>query len=284
MCLKTAIYATGENNMQDNVEISRDRFDHFNEERLIYQAEEGLTEELVREISKQKNEPEWMLQKRLNAFRIFQEKPMPDWGPDLSKLDLTQIRYFLRPDAKRNATSWEDVPEDIRKTFEKLGIPEAERTALAGAGTQYESDVVYHNLKKEWEDKGVIFLDMDEAVQKHTELGLHAGCVEVHVLKGARARYSSIENWSKNTFNLNTKRAIVHENAVMEWINGNMGCLAGDSKILTNPKGPIDIKDIKKGDKVYVWDQKTNSIKKSLVKSMIFSGIKMVYKLEAGGR
>ena len=290
-----------------SIEINRTRFDHFNEERLIYKSEEGLTEEVIREISKQKSEPDWMLKKRLLAFKIFQEKPMPNWGPDLSKLDLSKIIFFLRPDAKRNSKSWDDVPEDIRKTFERLGIPEAEKTALAGAGTQYESDVVYHNLKKEWEDKGVIFLDMDEALQKHPELvkkyfmttcispalhkfaalhgavwsggtfiyvpknvkvelplqayfrmnakkagqfehtliivdenaevsyiegcsapqyiesSLHAGCVEVHVLKGAKARYSSIENWSKNTYNLNTKRAIVHEDAVMEWINGNMG-------------------------------------------------------------
>jgi Fe-S cluster assembly protein SufB len=213
----------------------------------------------------------------------------------------------MKPDAKKNSKSWEDVPEDIRKTYEKLGIPEAERKALMGVGAQYESEVVYHNLRKDLEEKGVVFLDMDEAVKKfpemvkkyfmtncvstglhkftalhgavwsggtfiyvpkgvkvelplqayfrmnaqgggqfehtsiiadenseihyiegcsaplYSEASLHAGCVEIHVLKGAKVRYSSIENWSKNTFNLNTKRAIVHEDAVMEWVNGNLG-------------------------------------------------------------
>jgi len=222
-------------------------------------------------------------------------------------LDLRKIVYFLRPDAKKNADKWEDVPEDIRKTFEKLGIPEAERTSLAGAGAQYESDVVYHNLKKQWEDKGVIFEDCDIAIKKYpkmfkehfmtkcvpvrlhkftalhaavwsggtflyippnvkvdmplqayfrmnsikagqfehtliitdensqvqyiegcsapqyTKNSIHAGCVELHVGKGARMRYSSVENWSRNTYNLNTKRAVVQKGGVVEWIGGNLG-------------------------------------------------------------
>jgi len=289
------------------LEINRENYDHYNEDKYIYKAKPGLSKEIVEEISKQKNEPEWMLNKRLKAFEIFQKLPMPSWGPSLNDLDLNNIIFFHRPDAKRNATDWNEVPEDIKKTFERLGIPEAERTALGGAGAQYESDVVYHNLKKEWEDKGVIFLDCDEALQKHPELvkkyfmtscvsptlhkfaalhaavwsggtfiyvppyvkvsmplqayfrmnaqkggqfehtliivdknaevqyiegcsapqynvnSLHAGCVEIHVLEGARARYSSIENWSKNTYNLNTKRALVQKDGVIEWINGNMG-------------------------------------------------------------
>ena len=289
------------------LDINRETYDHYNEDKYIYKAEPGLTKEIVEEISKQKNEPEWMLKKRLKAFEMFQKMPMPNWGPSLKNLNLNEIIFFQRPDAKRNATDWKDVPEDIKKTFEKLGIPEAERKALGGAGAQYESDVIYHNLKKEWEDKGVIFLDCDEALQKHEELvkkyfmtscvsptlhkfaalhaavwsggtfiyvppnvkvtmplqayfrmnakkggqfehtliivdknaevqyiegcsapqytanSLHAGCVEIHVLEGARARYSSIENWSRNTYNLNTKRALVQKNGVIEWINGNMG-------------------------------------------------------------
>ena len=248
-----------------------------------------------------------MLQKRLKGFEIFNKKPIPDWGPDLSDLNFDEIHFYLKPNALKNSKNWEDVPPDIKNTFEKLGIPEAERKSLAGVGAQYESEVVYHNLKKSLEEKGVIFLDMDEAVKKYPELvqkyfmtncvspalhkftalhsavwsggtfiyvpkgvkvemplqayfrmnakkggqfehtliiadenseihyiegcsaplysenSLHAGCVEIHVLKGARVRYSSIENWSKNTYNLNTKRAIVHENAIMEWVNGNMG-------------------------------------------------------------
>ncbi len=292
---------------QKVIEINRETYDHYNQDKSTYKSKPGLTRELVIEISRQKNEPEWMLKKRLQALELFHKLPMPSWGPSLKELDLNDIIFFNRPDAKQNAASWEEVPEDIKKTFEKLGIPEAEKEALAGAGAQYESEVVYHNLKKEWEDKGVIFLDCDEALKKHPELvkkyfmtscvspslhkfaalhaavwsggtfiyvpqnvklttplqayfrmnakrggqfehtliivdknaechyiegcsapqytvnSLHAGCVEIHVAENARARYSSIENWSKNTYNLNTKRAVVQKNGVIEWINGNMG-------------------------------------------------------------
>lgn len=293
--------------MESTLEISREALDHFNPEDLKFRAKIGLSEEIVRQISKDKNEPEWMLNKRLKGLEIFNKKPMPAWGPDLSDLNLDEIHFYLKPNASKNSTTWEDVPSDIKKTFERLGIPEAERKSLAGAGAQYESEVIYHSLKKDLEERGVIFLDMDEAVQKHPELvqkyfmtncispalhkfaalhsavwsggtfiyvpkgvkvemplqayfrmnakkggqfehtliiadensvvhyiegcsaplysenSLHAGCVEIHVMKGARVRYSSIENWSKNTYNLNTKRGIVHENGIMEWVNGNMG-------------------------------------------------------------
>ena len=267
----------------------------------------GLSEEVVRLISSQKGEPEWMLEKRLAGLAAFLKTPLPNWGPSLANLDINNIRFYLDPDAKKNATSWEDVPADIKNTFQKLGIPEAEQKSLAGVGTQYESSVVYHNLKKEWEDLGVIFLDMDEALKQHPDLvreyfmtrcvpvtdhkfamlhaavwsggtflyipagvklttpvqayfrmnaakggqfehtlivvekdaqahyiegcsaptyssySLHAGCVEIYVKEGARARYSSIENWSKTTFNLNTKRAVVEKNGIIEWVNGNLG-------------------------------------------------------------
>ncbi len=266
-----------------------------------------LDEELVRFISKDKNEPEWMLQKRLKALELFRKTPMPKWGPDLGKLDIGKITFYRKPDATQ-ATDWEKVPARIKRTFEALGIPEAERKALAGAGAQYDSSVVYHNLKKEFEKLGVIFEDMDAAVQKYPELvkkhfmtscvpisehkfamlhaalwsggtfiyvpewvkvgmplqayfrmnakrggqfehtliiaekgsevsyiegcsapqfgearALHAGCVEIFVNEGARVRYSSVENWSKSTFNLNTKRAIAEKNAAIEWVGGNMG-------------------------------------------------------------
>ncbi len=292
---------------QTNFEVVREAFDHYNPEDLKFKAETGLNEEIVRQISKDKNEPEWMLNKRLKGLEIFNKKSMPTWGPDLSDLNLDDIHFYLKPNALKNSRNWEDVPSAIKKTFERLGIPEAEKKSLAGAGAQYESEVVYHNLKKSLEEQGVIFLDMDEAVQKYPELvqkyfmtncispalhkfaalhsavwsggtfiyvpkgvkvemplqayfrmnakkggqfehtliiadegsvlhyiegcsapvysenSLHAGCVEIHVLKNARVRYSSIENWSKNTYNLNTKRGIVHENGIMEWVNGNMG-------------------------------------------------------------
>ena len=345
--------------MTQAIEINRETYDHYNEEKLIYKAKPGITKEIVIEISKQKNEPEWMLKKRLKAFEIYQKLPTPEWGPNLDDLDLNEIIFFQRPDAKRNATNWDDVPEDIKKTFEKLGIPEAERKALAGAGAQYESDVVYHNLKKEWEDQGVVFLDCDEALQKYPELvkkyfmtscvpvtlhkfaalhaavwsggtflyippnvkltsplqayfrmnaknggqfehtliivdknaecqyiegcsapqynanSLHAGCVEIHVAEGARARYSSIENWSKNTYNLNTKRALVQKNGVIEWVNGNMGSkvtMLYPTSILIGENAKSDFlgvafagkdQDQDTGTKVYHLAKNTTSIVRS---------------------
>lgn len=277
-----------------------------NPEDLRFKSPEGLTPELVRQISKDKDEPEWMTERRLKAYEIFLKKPMPNWGPSLEKLDLNKIHYYMRPNAQ-NSTTWDDVPIEIKKTFDKLGIPEAEKKSLGGVGAQYESETIYHKLKENLEKQGVVFLDADTGLKKYPELfkkyfmttcvspslhkfsalhaavwsggtfiyvpknvkvdiplqayfrmnakkggqfehtliiadegsevhyiegcsapqyqesSLHAGCVEIHVLKGAKVRYSSIENWSKNTFNLNTKRAVVHENATMEWVNGNLG-------------------------------------------------------------
>lgn len=288
------------------ITIDRSLYDQPNPDKSSFVASPGINEAVVREISKQKNEPTWMLEKRLKALKLFNETALPKWGPDLSNLNLDEIIYFVRPGTKES-TSWDDVPEDIRKTFDRLGIPEAEKTALAGVGAQYDSDVVYHNIKKDLEEKGVIFENMDVAVQKYPEMvqkyfmtqcipindhkfimlhaavwsggtfiyvpkgvkvelplqayfrmnaesggqfehtliiadedsdiqyiegcsaprytknSLHAGGVEIFVHKGARARYYSIENWSKNTYNLNTKRALVDEDGVVEWINGNMG-------------------------------------------------------------
>ena len=124
---------------------------------------------MIRDISTQKNEPEWMLEKRLKAFELFKEKPLPDWGPDLSGLDLDEIVYFVRPDA-RESTTWDDVPDDIKQTFDRLGIPEAEKKSLAGVGAQYDSDVVYHNIQEDLKKKGVIFENMDVALHKYPEL------------------------------------------------------------------------------------------------------------------
>jgi len=288
------------------LDVRREHLDHKNPVRLTSKSSPGISESVVRMISAKKNEPDWMLQKRLKGLELWNMLPMPAWGPSLDKLDIEAITFYAESDAK-STTKWEDLPEDIRKTFERLGIPEAERKSLGGAGLQYESTVVYHNLKKDLEDKGIVFLDMDEAVRKHENLvkehfmttcvpvglhkfsalhaavwsggtfiyvpkgvkvpmplqayfrmnaerggqfehtliivdegaevqyiegcsaplyttsSLHAGCVEVHVKKNARARYSSVENWSKNTFNLNTKRSVVDERGIMEWVNGNNG-------------------------------------------------------------
>lgn len=285
---------------------NRELYDKADEHNSKFVAEPGLSEELIRHISKEKNEPEWMLAKRLKGLELFNKTPLPSWGPSLKKLDFDKIVFYSDPNAEES-NNWEDVPEEIKNTFDKLGIPEAERTSLAGVGAQYDSSVVYHSIKKDLEDKGVIFENMDVAVQKYPELvkkhfmtscipvhdhkfimlhaavwsggtfiyvpkhvkvdlplqayfrmnqmqggqfehtliivdegaelhyiegcssprytknSLHAGCVEIFVKEGAKMRYSSIENWSKNTYNLNTKRALVDKDAVMEWVSGNMG-------------------------------------------------------------
>lgn len=268
--------------------------------------QQGPSEAIVRRISASKKEPEWMLEKRLKALKLFQKTPLPAWGPDLSKLDFEKIVFFVDPNAKET-NSWDEVPEEIKKTFDKLGIPEAEKKALAGVGAQWDSSVVYHNIKKALREKGVIFENMDTAAQKYPELvkkhfmtscvpfndhkfvmlhaavwsggtfiyvpknvkvelplqayfrmnaqkggqfehtliileegselhyvegcsspryqesSLHAGCVEIFVHENAKMRYSSIENWSKNVYNLNTKRALVDKNATMVWVSGNTG-------------------------------------------------------------
>jgi len=293
-------------NKNFSITIDRSLYEEANTDRSAFKSAPGLTESVVREISKQKREPLWMLQKRLKGYSLFLQSHLPQWGPDLSSLNLDEIIYFVRPDAKESST-WEEVPEEIKRTFDKLGIPEAEKKVLSGVGAQYDSDVIYHNLKEDLKRKGVIFENMDVAVQMYPELvekyfmtqcipvndhkfimlhaavwsggtfiyipkgvhvelplqayfrmnaksggqfehtliiadegsdvqyiegcsaprydknSLHAGCVEIFVHKGARVKYFSIENWSKNTYNLNTKRALVDENGVMEWINGNMG-------------------------------------------------------------
>ena len=286
--------------------ISRADLDTANSQDYAKNFEKGLSEKLVRQISKDKGEPAWVLEIRLKALEIFHTKPMPPWGPNLSKLHFDDIRYFSRASDKSNAKSWDEVDPEIKRTFERLKIPEAERAMLAGVGTQYESENIYHKLKEEWTEKGVIFEDFDAALREHPDLvkkyfskcvptndhkfaalhyavfsggtflyipentevtkplqayfrmnsqnqgqfehtliileknskahyiegcsapkygssSLHAGCVEVFVAEGAEARYSSVENWSADTYNLNTKRSIVQKNGRMEWIGGNLG-------------------------------------------------------------
>lgn len=287
-------------------EVSRALFDGHDDAAYSNEFEYGVSESVVRKIWEQNKEPEWMLEKRLASLKVFQEKAMPKWGPDLSKLDLTKICYYARPEGASNAQSWDDVPDTIKNTFERLGIPEAERTMLAGVGAQYDSEVVYHNLRQELRDQGVIFEDMSVAVNEHAELvqkyfmklipandhifaalhgavwsggtflyvpkgveisdplqayfrmnvksggqfehtlmiiedeatahyiegcsapkyntpSLHAGMVEIFVGKKAKMRYTSVENWSIDTYNLNTKRSLVQEEGYMEWVGGNFG-------------------------------------------------------------
>lgn len=289
-----------------NFTLDRSLYDDANVDRSSYKSLPGISREVVLEISKQKNEPEWMLEKRLKSYEFFKDEPLPTWGPDLKPLNLDEIIYFVRPGTEETR-KWEDLPEDIIRTFDKLGIPEAEKKALAGVGAQYDSDVVYHNIQEDLKKKGVIFENMDVAVQKYPEMvkkyfmtqcvpindhkfvmlhgavwsggtfiyipknvkvelplqayfrmnaqsggqfehtliiadegseisyiegcsapryttnSLHAGCVEIFVHRNAKVKYYSIENWSKNTWNLNTKRALVDEDASIEWVSGNMG-------------------------------------------------------------
>jgi len=291
------------------------RFEFKKEERSSFQAEKGLTEETIRVISEDKDEPEWMLKRRLRALKQFHEMPMPtEWPgqPDLSEVDVNEIIPYIRPDVetRESVDDWTDLPDDIKDTFDKLGIPEAEKNALSGVGAQYESEVVYQNMQERWEEKGVVFMNMDQAVQEHEDLvreyfmtkcvppsdnkfaalhgaiwsggsfvyvpedtvvempvqayfrmnsegmgqfehtliiaeensevhyiegcsapkysafNLHSGGVEVFVEDGAHVQYSTVQNWSKNTYNLNTKRALVEGDGRMEWISGSMGSKA----------------------------------------------------------
>ncbi|MDT0157372.1 Fe-S cluster assembly protein SufB [Microbacterium sp. ARD32] len=269
-------------------------------------AKRGLSEAVVRDISALKAEPEWMLKTRLKGLALFDRKPMPTWGADLSEIDFDHIKYFVRSTEKQ-AQSWEDLPEDIRETYERLGIPEAERQRLvAGVAAQYESEVVYHQIREDLEAQGVIFMDTDTALREHPEFfeeyfgtvipagdnrfaalnaavwsggsfvyvpkgvhveiplqayfrintenmgqfertliiadedsyvhyiegctapiyksdSLHSAVVEIIVKKNARVRYTTIQNWSNNVYNLVTKRAVAHEGATMEWVDGNIG-------------------------------------------------------------
>jgi Fe-S cluster assembly protein SufB len=271
----------------------------------VFKTERGLTHDIVDQICDQKNEPEWMRKFRHEALDIFFSKPMPSWGADLSGIDFEEITYYLRPSAGAEK-NWDDVPENIKRTFDRLGIPEAERKFLAGVGAQYDSEVVYHSLRAEWEKLGVIFLDMDTGLREHEDMvreyfatiipaadnkfaalnsavwsggsfvyvpkgvtvdiplqayfrinaqnmgqfertliivdegasvhyvegctapiyssnSLHSAVVEIIIKKGARCRYTTIQNWSTDVYNLVTKRAVAYESATMEWIDGNLG-------------------------------------------------------------
>ena len=287
-------------------DIERGVYDIKDEGRYKYKAEKGLTPEIIKKISERKNEPEWMKEFRLKALEVYNSKPMTDWGPDLSDLDINDIVHYLEPDSAPMNENWDDVPSYIRDTFDRLGIPEAEKQSLAGVGAQYDSEVVYHSIHKELKEQGVIYTDIETAMVEYEDMlkeyfmtlitvndhkfaalhgavwsggsfiyvpkgvkvnmplqsyfrlnapeagqfehtliivdegadlhyiegcsapkyqknALHAGAVELFVRKGARLRYSTIENWSRNMYNLNTKRAIVEDDGVVEWISGSFG-------------------------------------------------------------
>src|SRR5215510_3225036 len=225
-------------------------------------ARRGLSEEVVRDISAKKSEPEWMLDLRLKGLKLFDRKPLPTWGSDLSTIDFDNIKYFVRSTEKQ-ATSWDELPADIKNTYDKLGIPEAEKQRLiAGVAAQYESEVVYHKIREDLEEKGFIYVPkgvhveiplqayfrintenmgqfertliiVDEGAYVHYVEGctapiyssdsLHSAVVEIIVKAGARCRYTTIQNWSNNVYNLVTKRAAAYRDATMEWIDGNLG-------------------------------------------------------------
>jgi Fe-S cluster assembly protein SufB len=287
-----------------NIEYE-EKYGFSDTEDYIFKAEKGLDEKLIRYMSLTKGEPEWMLENRLKAYQHFLERPMPEWGADLSGIDFDSIYYYIKP-SERQGDDWEDVPPYIKDTFNKLGIPEAEQKFLAGVAAQYESEVVYHKMKEELEDQGVIFLGMDEALAKHPDIvkeyfgtvipindnkfaslntavwsggsfiyvppgvqvemplqayfrinaknmgqfertlividegaychyvegctapvyssdSLHSAVVEIVVKRGGRCRYTTIQNWSNNVYNLVTKRTKAYANATMEWVDGNLG-------------------------------------------------------------
>ncbi|MCD8315360.1 MAG: Fe-S cluster assembly protein SufB [Firmicutes bacterium] len=286
-------------------DIDRNIYDVKNADSYDYKMKKGLDREIVLEISEMKGDPDWMRDIRLHALEVYGKTPLPTWGPDLSELKMDDISTYVKPKAKQSA-DWDDVPSEIKETFERLGIPQAERSYLAGVGAQYDSEVVYHNMKEELLSAGVIYTDMETAVREYPEIvkshfmkcvpvtdhkfaalhaavwsggsfvyvpkdvkvdipiqsyfrlnspesgqfehtliivedgaslhfiegcsapkynkvNLHAGCVELFVGKNAYLRYSTIENWSKNMMNLNTKKAIVDEGGEMEWVTGSFG-------------------------------------------------------------
>ena len=287
-------------------DIDRSVYDIKDKENDAYKVKAGLTPEIVEKISKEKNDPAWMQQFRLQSLQIYNSLQVPNWGPDIEDLDMDNIVTYVRPKSKMSA-KWSEVPKDIKDTFERLGIPQAEQKSLAGVGAQYDSELVYHNVRAEVAAQGVVYTDLESAMHgeyaemirthfmhlvkppdhkfaalhgavwsggsfvyvpkgvsveiplqsyfrlnapgagqfehtliivdegaylhfiegcsapKYNVANLHAGCVELYVGKNAKLRYSTIENWSKNMYNLNTKRAIVEEGGTIEWVSGSFG-------------------------------------------------------------
>lgn len=287
-------------------DIERALYDIKDVDRSAYKSRSGLTEDIICDISKRKNDPDWMLEFRLKALETYERTPLPTWGPDISELNMDDIVTYVQPNAKMTG-NWKEVPEDIKNTFDRLGIPEAEqKQSLAGVGAQYDSEVVYHSIQDDLVKQGVIYTDMETALWEHGDVvreyfmklvppkdhkfaalhgavwsggsfvyvpegvhveiplqsyfrlnaagagqfehtliivekggslhfiegcsapkynvtNLHAGCVELFVKEGARLRYSTIENWSRNMMNLNTKRALVEKDGLIEWVSGSFG-------------------------------------------------------------
>lgn len=296
---------TSESNTEFIEQLSDYQYGFHDQDNSVFRTKKGLDADVVRQISEQKNEPSWMLEFRLKALDHFNSRPMPSWGPDISGLTLDDIYYYVRP-MDQAGKSWDDVPDSIKNTFDRLGVPEAERKFLAGVGAQYESEMVYHSIQEHLEKQGVIFLSIEDGLRQHPDLfreyfgtvipiednkfaalnsavwsggsfvyipkgvkvdlplqayfrlnvanigqfersliiadegaqvhyvegctapqyttaSFHSGVIEIVVKKNARVRYTTIQNWSTNVYNLVTQRSIVHENAVMEWVDANLG-------------------------------------------------------------
>ncbi|HTK31236.1 MAG TPA: Fe-S cluster assembly protein SufB [Candidatus Saccharimonadaceae bacterium] len=282
-----------------------EKYGFHDEDQFVFKSRRGLDREVVEQISKMKGEPQWMTDYRVKAYEIFEKKPMPTWGGDVGQIDFQNIYYYVKP-TEGETKSWDDVPADMKRTFDKLGIPEAEQKFLSGVGAQYDSEVVYHKIQEKLEKQGVIFLSADHGLRDHEDLfkeyfgtvipstdnkfaalnsavwsggsfiyvpkgvhvdvplqayfrintkdmgqfertliivdegayvhyvegctapiyssdSLHSAVVEIIVKKGARCRYTTIQNWSNNVYNLVTKRAVAYRDATMEWVDGNLG-------------------------------------------------------------
>ncbi len=338
---------------------------HYPDENYVFRSRPGLDAQIVAEISHIKGEPAWMLELRLKALKEFERRPMPTWGGDLSGIKFDEIYYYVRATEKGTA-DWNEVPDDIKETFDRLGIPEAERQFLAGAGAQYESESVYHNIQEHLEKQGVIFLSMDDGLRQHPELvkeyfgsiipytdntfaalntavwsggsfiyvpkgvhiemplqayfrintesmgqfertliivdegghihyvegctapvysknSLHSAVVEIIVKKGGKCRYTTIQNWSNNVYNLVTKRAVAYADATMEWVDANLGCIALHNKV-TTPKGLKNIEDVEVGDQVLSYDEKEGKLVFRTVTAKRYSGEQHVHTVSMGER
>ncbi|MDQ3956318.1 MAG: Fe-S cluster assembly protein SufB [Actinomycetota bacterium] len=326
--------------------------------------QKGLSHDVIEMMSDRKAEPDWMRKFRHKSLDVFYRKPMPGWGADLSGIDFDDIYYYIKPMGQ--VKSWDDMPEDIKATWDKLGIPEAEKNYLGGVSAQYESESVYHNTKKELEDRGILFTDMDTALREYPDLvkqyfgtiippadnkfsalnsavwsggsfiyvppnteveiplqayfrinqenmgqfertliivdenswvhyvegcsapiytsdSLHSAVVEIIVKRNGRARYTTIQNWSNNVYNLVTKRAAAHENAIMEWVDGNLGCLAEGSKVTTRG-GVKPIELVTPGEEVLSFDETRGELAWRQVMGKKFSGHQPIREVKLGAR
>jgi Fe-S cluster assembly scaffold protein SufB len=338
---------------------------HFSDENYTFRSRPGIDAEIVAEISHIKGEPAWMTEFRLKSYETFMAKPMPTWGGDMSGIKFDEIFYYVRA-TDTDTANWDEVPADIKETFDRLGIPEAEQKFLSGSGAQIESEMVYHKIQKELEDLGVLFLSMDEGLRQHPDLvkeyfgtiipytdnkfaalnsavwsggsfiyvpkgvhikmplqayfrinsesmgqfertliivdegasvhyiegctapvysknSLHSAVVEIVVKKGGRCRYTTIQNWSNNVYNLVTKRAVAYADATMEWVDANLGCLAEGSTV-TTPDGIKTIETLNVGDRVLSYDEQAGRLDFRKVLAKRYSGEQPVHTVSVGER